>query len=90
MLQRESGPSGWAQIGGDRIQVDGWEIFEGDDNSPHMCRGWFRYLGECPPANPGTTVELTLTTDEGQVRVLTAELLKARTTAPEWEFRANR
>jgi hypothetical protein len=36
------------------------------------------------------TVELELTTDDGEHRPLTAELVKARTTAPEWEFRAER
>jgi hypothetical protein len=90
MLEREAGPSGWAQIGGERIRIDGWELFEGDDTSPHMCRGWFRYRADRFPAKPGMTVELELTTDDGEHRPLTAELVKARTTAPEWEFRAER
>jgi hypothetical protein len=90
MLERESGPSGWAQINGDRIEIDGWELFEGDEASPHMCRGWFRYRAEIVTAQPGMTVELELTTEDGELRPLTAELLRARTTAPEWEFRAER
>jgi len=90
MLERESGPSGWAKMGSERIQIDGWEIFEGDESSPHMCRGWFRYRADDLPGTPGTTAELELTTDDGEVRLLTAELVKARTTAPEWEFRAAR
>jgi hypothetical protein len=90
MLERESGPSGWAQIGSERIGIDGWELFEGDEASPHMCRGWFRYRAESVPAKLGMTVELELTTDDGEVRPLTAELLRARTTAPECEFRAER
>jgi hypothetical protein len=90
MLERESGQSGWAQIESDRIKVDGWEIFEGDESSPHMCRGWFRYHAESLPGTPGAIAVLELTTDDGEMRVLTAELVKARTTAPEWEFRAER
>ena len=90
MLERESGPSGWAEIGGSRYRIEGWEIFEGDEASPHMCRGWFRYQAHEFPATTGMVVQLELVTDEGKVRPLTAHLQTARTTAPEWEFRAER
>jgi hypothetical protein len=90
MLEREAGPTGWIEVGGQRFEVDGWEIFEGDESSPHMCRGWFRYDPEAFSASPETSLQLELETDDGETRLLTATLQKARTTAPEWEFRAER
>lgn len=90
MLEREAGPSGWVELEGTRYQVDGWELFEGDETSPHMCRGWFGYETNSFSAKAGATVQLQLETDDGQTRLLTATLQKARTTAPEWEFRAER
>lgn len=90
MLEREAGPSGWVDLDGARYQVEGWELFEGDEQSPHMCRGWFGFGAGSFAAKPGTTVQLHLETDDGQTRLLTATLQKARTTAPEWEFRAER
>jgi hypothetical protein len=90
MLEREAGPSGWVEVAGQRHRIDGWELFEGDEASPHMCRGWFRHESDAFAATAGTSVQLELETDDGQSRPLTALLQKARTTAPEWEFRAER
>ena len=90
MLERESGPSGLLVIGEQRFEIDGWELFEGDTDSPHMCRGWFRYREAALPLKRGTVVRLELDVDDGGTRELTATLEKARTTAPEWEFRARR
>jgi hypothetical protein len=42
MLRRDSGPAGWIELPMGRVALEGWELFEGDPESPHMCRGWFR------------------------------------------------
>ena len=86
VLERAAGPSGWVEIDGQRHEVDGWELFEGDENSPHMCRGWFRLEDSDFSGKVGTTVHLELLDEDGINRPLTAQLRKARTTVPEWEF----
>ena len=90
MLEREAGPTGWVEIGGQRHAIDGWELFEGDESNPHMCRGWFRHEAGTLTDRAGTTVHLHLQDESGETRELTARLEKARTTVPEWEFRADR
>ena len=90
MLERASGPSGWVELDGGRYEIDGWELFEGDDESPHMCRGWFRFDPNAFEGKVGMSVDLHLTDEDGAEKLLTAQLLKARTTEPEWEFCAER
>lgn len=87
-LTRASGPCGTVEIGGDQVEIEGWELFEGDETSPHLCQGWFRCTAEgfAPPRN--ADIRLHLTDQEGANRDLDAYIVRARTTDPEWEFRA--
>jgi hypothetical protein len=89
-LTRDSGPCGIAEIGGTQVELDGWELFEGDESSPHLCQGWFRCTAEGFLAPKGTKLRLVLTDQEGAERILDAQIVRVRSTDPEWEFRAER
>ena len=54
MLRRDSGPSGWLDQNATGYERDGWESFEGDPASPHMCRGWLRCTADHFTAGTGT------------------------------------
>jgi hypothetical protein len=88
-LTRSSGPCGWTELAGHRFELEGWEIFEGDATSPHLCQGWFRCTAEGFAPRTNSDLRLNLTDREGVDRVLDARIVRARTTDPEWEFRAN-
>lgn len=88
MFRRDSGPSGWVDLAGGRIALDGWEVFEGDPESPHMCRGWFRCTADDFKASKGTALTLQLTRQDGPTRRLDGEIVRVKTTEPEWEFMA--
>ena len=90
VLTRTSGPSGWAEHNGTRTAVAGWELFEGDPESPHMCRGWFRCPDPTFPARTNTLLRLHLVTDTGTERTLEARIAHASSTEPLWEFIAAR
>jgi hypothetical protein len=87
-LTRSSGPCGWTEIGGQRFELDGWELFEGDAASPHLCQGWFRCTAEGFAPRKDAALRLYLTDRQGVDRILDAHIVRARTTDPEWEFRA--
>lgn len=87
-LMRDSGPCGIAEIGEQRFEIEGWEIFEGDESSPHLCQGWFRCSAEGFAAPRNSHLRLILTRSEGAERILDVQIVRGRTTAPEWEFRA--
>ena len=89
-LTRDSGPSGVAEIRGERFEIDGWEVFEGDESSPHLCQGWFRCTTEGFTAPKDSELRLILTDTEGEERILDVRIIRVRTTDPEWEFRAER
>jgi hypothetical protein len=90
MLQRDAGPSGWVDWPKRRYELDGWEVFEGDPASPHQCRGWFRCTAADFAAPKGSTLSLRLTREDGSARLLTVEIVRVKTTEPEWEFIATR
>ena len=90
MLQRDSGPSGWTDLPTGRYELDGWEVFEGDPESPHMCRGWFRCTVENFQAPKGAQLALQLSRDDGSTPQLDVEIVRVKTTEPEWEFIATR
>ena len=90
MLRRDSGPSGWVDLPTARSELDGWEVFEGDPASPHMCRGWFRCTADDFSAPKGTALTLQLTREDGSDRRLDVEVVRVKTTEPEWEFVAAR
>ena len=90
MLRRDSGPSGWADLNATRYELDGWELFEGDPASPHMCRGWFRCTADDFAALKGTALSLRLTRHDGSLRQLDVQVVRPKTTEPEWEFLATR
>jgi len=90
MLHRDSGPSGWVDLSTSRYALDGWEVFEGDPDSPHQCRGWFRCTADDFTAPKGTTLSLRLSREDGSERLLDVEIVRAKTTEPEWEFVAAR
>jgi len=87
-LTRSSGPCGWTEVGGQRYELEGWELFEGDAASPHLCQGWFRCTEEGFAPRANTDLRLNLTDREGVDRILDVRIVRARTTDPEWEFRA--
>ena len=89
-LTRDSGPCGIAEIGGATFEIEGWEIFEGDESSPHLCQGWFRCTAEGFTAPKDSELRLILTDTEGAERILDVQIIRVRTTDPEWEFRAER
>jgi hypothetical protein len=90
MLRRESGPLGWTDLPTGRYEVDGWEVFEGDPDSPHMCRGWFRCTAKDFRASKRTALSLQLFREDGSDHHLEVEIVHVKTTAPEWEFVAAR
>ena len=85
-LTRDAGPAGSIEQYGIHFAVDGWELFEGDPGSPHMCRGWFRssYPGFGPKR--GDRLRLHLRRGDGGERLLDVEIVRASTTEPLWEF----
>ena len=87
-LTRASGPCGIAEIAAERFPIEGWELFEGDPSSPHLCQGWFRCTAEGFAAPRNTALRLYLTDRDGEDRILDAQIVRVRTTDPEWEFRA--
>jgi hypothetical protein len=87
-LTRSSGPCGWTELDGQRYELDGWELFEGDPSSPHLCQGWFRCTAEGFAPRKDTALRLYLTDRDGVDRILDARIVRARTTDPEWEFHA--
>jgi hypothetical protein len=89
-LTRDAGPSGWIDLGAGRYALDGWELFEGDADSPHMCRGWFRCTADAFTAPPGTGLTLELMRRDESTRRLDVRIVRVKTTAPEWEFVAER
>jgi hypothetical protein len=89
LLQRDAGPSGWTEFAGQRIGLDGWEIFEGDPDNPNMCRGWFRCEIALFDPLPSNELDLHLTTDAGASRDLAVQIIRKSTTGPLWEFRAD-
>jgi hypothetical protein len=88
-LERDAGPSGWTEFAGERIELDGWEIFEGDEDSPNMCRGWFRCEVDLFDPLPSTELDLHLTSETGEQRDLAVRIVRKSTTGPIWEFRAD-
>jgi hypothetical protein len=89
VLIRDAGPSGRIDLAGIRYEIDGWELFEGDPTSPHMCRGWFRCTADYFTAGTGTRLALELTRRDGSTRHLDVHVVRAKTTEPEWEFVAD-
>ena len=87
-LTRSSGPCGWTELDDRRYELDGWELFEGDPASPHLCQGWFRCTAEGFAPRKDTELRLYLTDRDGTDRILDAHIVRARTTDPEWEFHA--
>jgi hypothetical protein len=85
-LTRDAGPSGSIEQNGIHFAVDGWELFEGDPGSPHMCRGWFRssYAGFWPKR--GDRLRLHLRREDGSERLLNGEIARASSAEPLWEF----
>jgi hypothetical protein len=55
-----------------------------------MCRGWFRCTSEELPIPKGIGLTLQLTRLDGTSRRLDVEVVRAKTTEPEWEFVAAR
>ena len=90
MLRRDSGPSGWIDLPRGRYELEGWEVFEGNPDSPHMCRGWFRCTADDFKAPTGTGLTLQLKRQDGTARRLDVEVVRVKTTEPEWEFVAAR
>ena len=90
MLRRDSGPSGWIELPMGRVALEGWELFEGDPDSPHMCRGWFRCTADHFRVPKGIGLTLQLSRQDGTTRRLDVEVVRAKTTEPEWEFVAAR
>ena len=90
MLHRDTGPSGWTAFNTTRHELSGWEVFEGNPDSPHQCRGWFRCTAADFTAPKGTTLSLRLSREDGSERLLDVEVVRTKTTKPEWEFIATR
>ncbi len=89
-LTRNSGPSGWTECSGTEYDIAGWEIFEGAQDDPNSCRGWFRCTDPSFAVRKRAQLRLHLLDVHGHERVVDVAIVHVSSLEPIWEFLAVR
>ena len=87
MLERDAGPAGWADVSGKLCAIDGWELFEGDAESPHEGWGWLRFANQRLRPPRRLPVMLHIHGEDAMVRHERVRFMGTYCADVGWEFR---